>query len=419
MFNAQDVYNELGIPQENQKYMIPGWGTAMAAMPDEIPILQPELLDEVCRIGSLDRENTARIRETADAVRKSPALRAFLWHACYKMSVIYQDFGTSNSPNFMHWALPEKVLGRNARLFYTLVILSVIPEAVRNFKKVDTPDEVIKATLDVQGEMEISKQKFGEIGSDPNVIYWWRNYAKGRLFRLGRFKYKVYEILPFGVMLRNRRTRHKLLLAEPGFKFNKAGFAVQDGMEAPDDQTTIFEETETCWKGYAVHPAGYIRPGIGTFRKSEWEAVLRMGDPVLEMHIPGGGGMKPEIAYESFVYAFRFFKERFPNRFAPAIFCTSWVFNTQFEEMLPESNLAALMRKCYLYPVISCGRDGFSFLFGRDYENLADAPHDTSYRRAMLSVLERGDRLRLGGMLFFEEDLGQYYQDVYRRNFDL
>ncbi len=77
------------------------------------------------------------------------------------------------------------------------------------------------------------------------------------------------------------------------------------------------------------------------------------------------------------------------------------------------------MRNCYLFPCVSSGKDGFYFLFGRDYENPADAPHDTSYRRAMLSVLEGKGRLRLGGMLFLEEDLKNYFKEPYRKGFAL
>ena len=417
MFNAADVFNELGLPAGSWRYMIPGWGGAMAAMPAELPGLDPEKLQESCSICSLDPEMQARIMEIADTIRNRPALKAFFWHACYKMSVVYQSYGGGSG--FSGWAFPEKHLGRNARLFYTLVILSIVPEAVRNFRHEQVPEDVIRATLNLQGILNLSIQRYGEPGSDPAVIYWWRHYAKGRLFTLGRFQYKMAELFQFGAMLRNRKNGCKILLAEPDFRFNSEGFSVQSGLESDTDQTTVFEESGDHYSGYAVHPAGYILPGVRTFAKSEWEAVLRRGDPLLDMHIPGGGGMTPEAAYDSFAFAFRFFREHFAGRYVPAIICRSWIFNTQFEAMLPDSNLAALMRKCYLFPCVSSGKDGFYFLFGQDYENPADAPHDTSYRRAMLSVLERGDRLRLGGMLFLEEDLTNYFEETYRKRFVL
>ena len=417
MFNAADVFNELGFPPESWQHMMPGWGPAMAAMPADPPGLDPEILKECCSACSIEPEMLARIMETARIIRDRPALKAFFWHACYKMAAVHRTEGSSSS-GFDGWACPEKDLGSGARLFYTLVKLSLVPEAVRNYRRQQIPDEIIRATLDMQPGLERSVRR-GSPGSDPAVIYWFRLHAQGRLFNLGRFQYKIIELFSFGAMLRSRKTGRKVLLAEPDFKFDRAGFAVQQGMESESDRTTVFEETSDAFSGYAVHPAGYILPGARSFPKSEWEAVLRRGDPLLDMHIPGGGGMTPEAAYDSFVFAFRFFREHFRDRYAPAIVCRSWIFNTQFEELLPESNLAALMRKCYLFPCVSSGKDGFYSLFRQDYKNLADAPHDTSYRRAMLSVLERGGRLRLGGMLFLEEDLPDYYSNPYRNGFSV
>ena len=85
--------------------MMPGWGGAMAAMPGEIPVLDPEPLREACAICSLDPEMQSRILETADVIRHHPALKAFLWHACLKMSVVHQSYDSSG-PGFNGWAFP-------------------------------------------------------------------------------------------------------------------------------------------------------------------------------------------------------------------------------------------------------------------------------------------------------------------------
>lgn len=419
MLNAADVFSGLGFPADRWQRMMNGWGAAMAAMPEQIPVLDPEELQESCRICSIEGEILVRIMETAETIRRTPALKALLWHACHKMSIVPQSYGIGDS-SFSGWAYPEKHLGRNARLFYTMVLLSIVPQAVRNFRRQQVTDDIIRATLNLQKILVNAARAGREPGSDPTILYWWRLYEQGRLFTLGRFQYIITELSQFGAMLRNRKNGHKILLAQPGFRFNTEGFAVQDGLESEHDQTTVFTEDDNGYTGHAVHPAGYILPEIRTFAKSEWEAVLRQGDVLLDMHIPGGGGMTAEAAYDSFCFAFRFFREHFPGRYTPAITCRSWIFNTQFEAMLPQSNLASLMRKCYLFPCESSGKDGFYFLFGRDYENLAEAPHDTSYRCAMLSVLERGDRLRLGGMIFLEEDLEHFYDAApYRERFVL
>jgi hypothetical protein len=138
---------------------------------------------------------------------------------------------------------------------------------------------------------------------------------------------------------------------------------------------------------------------------------------MIDMHIPAGGGMTPERALDSFQKAVAFFSRKNPGKFREIFICHSWIFNTQFEEKMPDSNLAKLMRECYLFPHDSSGRDGMFFLFGRDYENLSQAPRDSSQRRAMLEILESGERLRTGGMLLFAEDLPRFGTQCYRNDF--
>jgi len=61
------------------------------------------------------------------------------------------------------------------------------------------------------------------------------------------------------------------------------------------------------------------------------------------------------------------------------------------------------------------------FLFGKTYEEdeLPSAPRDTSTRRTMLEILESGERLRTGGMLYFAEDLDAFGDSVYRKQFKI
>jgi hypothetical protein len=146
---------------------------------------------------------------------------------------------------------------------------------------------------------------------------------------------------------------------------------------------------------------------------NEWEEALAPGDPVLDLHIPAGGGMHLAVAKESFERAFRFFSDRFGFR-AGAVVCRSWIFNTQLEERLPESNLAALMRNVYLLPCRSSGTDGLFFVFCRTYERLDDYPQNTRLERTLVDVLRGGGRLRSAGMLLMREDVSSLGSETYR-----
>ena len=89
------------------------------------------------------------------------------------------------------------------------------------------------------------------------------------------------------------------------------------------------------------------------------------------------------------------------------------------KRLLPESNLAKFMRELYLLPCAGNGNDGLFFLFGQEPDDHKDLPRDNSVRRAILSILDEGRRLRTGGMLFLAEDLDKFGTKHYRNSFQI
>ncbi|OQA85730.1 MAG: hypothetical protein BWY31_01760 [Lentisphaerae bacterium ADurb.Bin242] len=416
--NACDVLAEMKIQEKAYAIIIPGWGQSVSNMPDKIDFLLPENIKCACDWSCLEKEVTEEILAVGKVVAETPALRAFAWHIYYKLMFLPFSYG-NYSHSFGGWPLPEHHLGHAAGLFYVLVALGLVPHTVKKQQEMNIPDKIIRDTLNLTESIAFYKRSNGIPGIDPSVIHWHRLYVAGRLFTLGRFQYKLAELFSFGAMLRSKSDGRRLLFAEPGMRFNSKGFIVQSGCESDSDRISSFELTDTHVSGFPVSPEGFAFLEKHTCSRKEWDVILRRGDILLDLHIPSGGKMTPDACHESLELAFRFFREHRPGQFVPAVISRSWIFNTQFEEMLPDSNLAKLMCECYLFPCPSDGKDGFFFLFGKDYPDPKDAPHDTTLRRAMLSVLERGDRLRLGGMLFLAEDLQRYGKSVYRSQFKL
>jgi len=128
------------------------------------------------------------------------------------------------------------------------------------------------------------------------------------------------------------------------------------------------------------------------------------------------GPIPPDAVLDSLQRAHTFFRTFFAEKVKPVFYCFSWILNTDFEKRLPDSNIARLMRQCYLWPAPSSGRDGLFFLFGTRFkpDELDRFPRDTSQRRAMLDILQSGGRLRNGNMFFFAEDLPRYGTEPYR-----
>ena len=117
---------------------------------------------------------------------------------------------------------------------------------------------------------------------------------------------------------------------------------------------------------------------------------------------------------ESLHAAFKFFDKCFPGVHPLALQCHSWIFNTQLETRLADSNLASFMRELYLFPVMSSGVDGLLFIFCRDYDDWMQAPRETPLQCALLDLYCDGTPLRCGGMVFLREDLARFGEQVYR-----
>ena len=397
---------------------ISGYGDSYINMPQKIPFLKKEVLRELGEYFSLHKEVMDDLYFTAELIKKERDVRCYTWHLYYRLISLSFSSGVSHA-GFGDWFLPEKELGEFAPVMTALVAMGVLSLARERYRKENFPEDIIKDTLGVYTD---GFNRMRARGRKPTIkltaLNWMRVYLSGRLVELGRFNFKLMEINPLGTVLKNRKDGRKVMLSHGGFLYNKKGFVLQeDDPWKEGGFTAVFEETAHAYKGNPVSPEGYALNCVKIYPKEEWEKILEDGDILIDMHIPAGGGMTPEKALASFRKAVDFFSERYPERFKPVFICHSWIFNTQFEEKLPDSNLAKLMRECYLFPHSSNGRDGLFFLFEKDFKDPSEAPRDTSVRRAALEVLEAGERLRTGGMLLFAEDLDSFGTNIYRKSF--
>jgi hypothetical protein len=225
----------------------------------------------------------------------------------------------------------------------------------------------------------------------------------------------------FGVSAYKSRTTGQVIAIAGDRIACSADGLVQYADQPPEDAAfiTSFVQNETSATGNPISPEGFILDKTVQLPLSEWECVLGLGDFTPGVHIPGGGKMSVEVCRESFKEALEFYEKHFPEKQVKAFVCGSWIFNTDLERLLPESNLANFMRQLYLFPMLSTGKDGLFFLFGKDHGDVLQYPRDNSVRRAMLSIFDEGKRLRLGGMFYLPEHLDQFGTEYYRTNWKL
>jgi hypothetical protein len=372
--------------------------------------LNPEYFTDAATFCGFKEDIYPCLEKTANDILKNKELVELVRLCCYVL--FYTD------EEIKDWPEPDKFQLSNGGVFYLLVALAMVDKVKDVHRRMSIPGEITRATCrEIYGFCGNYIHARGVPGIFPKQLSWFRNYTKGELFRLGRMEYRIKPLKQACCrVFRHKADRTKLVLAEHENKYDSEGlFHSPDSPNTRGVWTAIIEYGENAVTGFPISPEGRACRRKMTLSLSEWEEVLKPGDPVIEMHIPPGGGMSPEKCLDSLKRAFAFFREKNPGMNLPAVCCqASWIFNTQLEKALPESNLAGFMRQLYLYPVASTGKDGLWFVFCEDYEDWNEAPRDTSLQRAMLDIVCSGRKLRSAGMFIFSEELDSYGKAPYR-----
>ncbi len=310
-----------------------------------------------------------------------------------------------------NWPAPEQFLTpRQCGLFNLLAALAALPRIERACRELGLPPEYADGTARwIGGTIGIyAAAHHGAPGHDLRQIHWLKHYMEKRLFRIGRFEYMIQtapEWLP--AIYRSRKSGQTVALCREGWQLDRNGFRVRPG--ATGEYSARFDEQADRVTGIPINPATGRAEVLRsrTIDTEEYVPVLSANDWVPGIHIPGGGGMTPELTKRSLVQAVEFFRTFF-RREIRAFCCESWILNPDWLTELPDSNLARFMKELYLTPVPETDRAGLFFVFGRDDGDPATYPADNSLRRAFRRLIDAGRPLRAGGMFLLTADLEQF-----------
>ena len=412
-----ELLENLNIPDDYCDILAEDWDKTQHFLAEKLPVLDKNEYMRCFKLSDCKDDLENVLDKVANAISNSSALSALFTHAHRKVA-FYEN------TQFNNWPQTIPMLGEDSGIFYFLVGLSLIDIWTEKYKKLGIPVQyAYDCATWLGGTIQTYKAaNSGVPGLDKTQLYWMRHYVDCDIFRCGRFEYMNQETQSWLPYVYERKTDGlKIALFQSGIKLDSQGkclFADQK-----DDEATLITElveTPDYIEGTPVNPAGDALPDTKVRLKlDDWECILGKGDFAPGVHIPVGGGMSPERCQESFRKAIEFYNTYFPDKNIKAFVCFSWIFSPDYEVLLPESNLAKFMRELYLFPKESYGTDGMFFIFGRAPENHNELPRDNSVRRAMLSLLDEGKRLRSGGMLFLTKDIEQFGTQYYRRQFEI
>ncbi len=361
----------------------------------DIEILQEDRLRTWCEWLQMPEGAVEALAEAARQIRADEKLFQ-IFAAFHEQTALRGEWHRDWTPLPMNEGVIGQLGESRASLFYLLGYMAALPYALREYRRLGISREVFLATMyDITIWVNHARDVYG-VWCFKEFVWIW-HHLSCELFRLGRLQF-ILSTFEGGVMaFKSRSSGHILLLADPAMPLRADGYAANAGGEetgADERWFATFEATPAGWRGNRVAPQGYTLREEVFLLRSEWEPVLRRGDTILDLHIPRGEKMTIESCRDSFLHAFSFFTEHWPDRPFKGIYCHTWFFTPQLQQILqPDSNIVQFQREFYLYPHPGGPAFLWRFVFGEKYPDPATAPRDTFLRSAVLDWLAEGKEL--------------------------
>jgi hypothetical protein len=124
------------------------------------------------------------------------------------------------------------------------------------------------------------------------------------------------------------------------------------------------------------------------------DGTVRIGDPALGVHIPGGSPLTVQACDAAFAQVRPFFERHFPDEHYRIAECSSWLLDEQLAEYLgADSNIVQFQRRFTIPPGTRWAADDeiIRFVFGRPCPASLDSlPQRTTLERAIVHHLRQG-----------------------------
>lgn len=365
-------------------------------LPAKIFFLEKDYLEKCCSLAKIPDDLQKDLLDFAIEINNSSTLKLLAWHL-HRLYCVLPEFK----------AFPDHIdlTGSKTGILYLIIFFSFYGPLKNHIALNNLPDYLADRAMErltpLLGYRGIHYP--GEKGLQGKALGYVLNYQKYSCFRIGRFDF-ILAMVPgnYPELFRERKTGAYKMLCRANWNIGDDG-KLHNLAEEPF-QLTEFIESENSCTGRVIDPvSGIITSETETVDLKEYERILAPGSLVLQMHIPGGGGMTPEVCKESFMEAKKFFAEYFPDHPIAAIGCISWILNPAWRKYLPESNLAKFQRATLAFPFPPVAKSGLYFIFGRDDDDKSKYTPVNSMQQAMMKAWQAEELCSAGMLIPFDE----------------
>ncbi len=375
-------------------------------------ILDRESLTEANRYFMLGGKRLQDLISLGDAIKGDDAVTRLM--ADMHCRFFHTDEDAAAVAN--QWQESGAFLGEKQAGVGALLVFSGLEHMMSVYRDRHIPDDILRDSLkEMNIWMDYCEERTGQTGLSN--VEWLLHTLRGILFRLGRFQ---FFNRPFSsnvcVAVRNA---DRLPLAFFTESENLRGDGQVDGTNDIHDREngwkSAYELTDAGIEGTPLHPGGYAVQKEVRLPASSWSLAVKPGDNMLDIHIPKDGRMGFQESRDSILAAMNFFSLYFPDKPYRIIHLCTWFLDAQLQKILPpESNIVLFQREFYLFPVLASHEACYERVFGDSGIDIANAPEDTSLRRAVKTFVMAGNPMRYNAGFILPEDMAHFGEARYQ-----
>ena len=320
--------------------------------------------------------------EKAEKIKEDAALLAFL-----NLAVEYINRVNGDYEKVFELPMPQKAKNPDALdMFSAVMLMTQIAPSEERYIKLGFSKEEARETVKAYGSC-FQRGTFvsGVVCMTELYRTWLYIYVAALIVNKDGYNFEVRKFSYNGVYLKNKNTGeikalvYNEMVHRSGNILGSAGFEDEDGSFYGE-----FIETEDEFVGCVADENALIQKEKCTFKKSEWELVLKPGDDVIAFHIPKGADLSRENLDKVFKSGTRYIRERYPDRNIKFMTCGSWLLSPELKSLLkPTSNILAFGDRFVRFPMKDSGMAVFSFVFIGKFDSYNDLPENTSLERAL------------------------------------
>jgi len=378
IFSLEELFAELRM--DSIPHVFPMvYEEGVALYQQGFPFCEKAVFEAFHQKHALFHKYVAQIDHARQLLAKNDALLLFV---CM-LSCAAQRFSSDEIYSDLVLPRMEQGVGKPAYdLAPLFALFPLVDKAIENMQERKVPGEILEYALkQYEGILTTMEQRLGYPAYNSLYFCWMLQCIQNSIMRVGRLNFEMRQAFLGRIMAFKDQTGRIRILADK-MTAHPSGVGIHyKGL--PDTEGAFYcevLETEEFYEGYPVDERGYIRQEKIKLFKDTWEKFLEHGDPVISVHIPGGGSFDEEEIRGSYEEVKRILRECYPEFTYKAFFCQSWLMDSQLMGMVKEdSNIAKFQKSYVLYPYeYSEYDDVFQFVFKKPCKDYASLPEDTS-----------------------------------------